>query len=86
MMKLIDSTERLKILISLGDQLWEDLNNFIISEKEYSSSIDYIRKELNKEASLTFSDLQNIAAQIGYVLVKKQNIVTKLSDCNILKN
>lgn len=85
-MKLIDSSERLKILFLVSDQLWDDLISGELQEEEYTVKIDEIRLEMRKEINSSFLDLQNIASKIGYILTKKQKAFGLINSYVIARN
>ena len=85
-MKLLDSSERLIILITISDQLWDDYMSGLIPETEYTLKIDEIRREIRNEVSSTFFDMQTIASNIGYVLARKPNALGLIKSYKIIKN
>lgn len=85
-MKLIKNNERLKILYALSDQLWIDLETEQITESEYRTKINTIRREMREEINASFFDMQGIASELGYILTKKQNIFGFLNSFEIVKN
>jgi hypothetical protein len=85
-MRFLDNSERLRILVSLSDQLWEDYECGDLTAEEYMPKADEIREEINKVTSVTFSDLQNISSSIGYLLIKKKNAFGTLNSFKIAKN
>lgn len=85
-MSILDNSEKLMILISISDTLWEDYKNGDISESEYIKKSDQIRNEINHRCDLTFSDLQSISNRIGYILIKKKNAFSTIYNYRIAKN
>lgn len=85
-MKFLDNSERLMILISISDRLWEDYKKGELKEKEYISKSDEIRDEITKIHNVTFSELQLLASNIGYVLMKKKNAFSYINTFTISVN
>lgn len=73
-MKFLESKERLSILISISDQLWDDYKSGCITADEYLTKADEIREELNKVEDVTFLDMQELSKGFGYIIIKSQNI------------
>ena len=85
-MKFLDNSERLMILISISDRLWEDYNKGELTEKDYIIKSDEIRDEISKIHNITFSELQSLASNIGYILVKNKNTFTSINNFSISIN
>ncbi len=81
-MKSLGNSEKLTILISLSNKLWEDYTNGDLKEKEYLLKSDEIRDEINKIHDVTFSDLQMLASKIGYLLINKKKAFS--NTCNFI--
>ncbi|WFB67021.1 hypothetical protein [Chryseobacterium sp. WX] len=73
-MEYLETKERLKIIVSISDRLWDDYKSGIISPDEYLIKSDDLRDELNKISDVTFFDMQEFSNKIGYLLVRTQNI------------
>lgn len=73
-MKFLERKERLKILISISDQLWFDYKSGSLTADEYLVKADEIRDEFNKVADVTFLDMQELSKSFGYILIQSKNI------------
>ncbi|MDQ1859260.1 hypothetical protein [Chryseobacterium sp. WLY505] len=73
-MKFLERKERLKILISISDQLWDDYKSGTLKADEYLKKADEIREELNTVTDVTFFDMQELSKSLGYILIKSRNI------------
>lgn len=73
-MKFLESKERLKILISISDQIWDDYKAGTLTADAYLIKADEIRDELNKVTEVTFLDMQELSRSFGYILIKSRNI------------
>lgn len=73
-MKFLERKERLKILISISDQLWDDYKSGTLKADEYLTKADKIREELNKIDEVTFLDMQELSKSFGFILIKSRNI------------
>lgn len=85
-MKLLQNSERLRILISLSDQLWNDYKSGELTPDQYLIKSEKIREEINKVDMCTFYDLQCISSNIGYLLIKKNNAFSTLKSFKIARN
>ncbi|ROI05493.1 hypothetical protein EGI16_03655 [Chryseobacterium sp. G0240] len=85
-MRFLDVSERLKILISLSDQLWDDYKCGNISEDDYFKRADEVREKINKVTDMTLLDLENLSSSIGYILIKKNNAFGTVNNFKIAKN
>lgn len=85
-MRFLDDSEKLMILISISDRLWEDYKNGDLLEKDYLKKSDEIRNEIIRSNSLTFLDLQSLTLKVGYVLVKNKNAFSTINNYTIARN
>lgn len=73
-MKFLEKKERLRILLSISDQLWDDYKTGSLTADEYLLKADEIRSEFNKVAEVTFLDMQELSKSFGYILIQSKNI------------
>ncbi len=73
-MGYMETKERLKILISISDQLWYDYKSGHISADEYLTKADEIRREFNSISEVTLLDMQELSKRFGYILIQSKNI------------
>ncbi|TQM18288.1 hypothetical protein [Chryseobacterium aquifrigidense] len=85
-MSILDNSEKLMILVSISDRLWEDYKNGDLTESDYIKRSDQIRNEINQRFDLTFYDIQSISSRIGYMLIKKKNAFSTVINYKIAKN
>ncbi|KAB1228490.1 hypothetical protein [Chryseobacterium viscerum] len=85
-MRFLDNSERLKILISLSDQLWDDYKRGELKEEEYFLKADEVREKINNFTEMTFLDIQKISSSLGYILIKKKNAFGTINDFKIARN
>ncbi|WP_288446162.1 hypothetical protein [uncultured Chryseobacterium sp.] len=73
-MEFLETKEKLKILLSISDQLWDDYKSGLIKADEYLQKADDIREELNNIDEVTFGDMQHLSKCFGYFLFKSDGI------------
>lgn len=85
-MKMISNSQRLTILNDLSDKLWEDYKSKSIPQHIYASRIEIIRKEFSLIMNSSYTDLQEIASSVGYILMKKPKTIANVDSFYLLKN
>ncbi|QWT88159.1 hypothetical protein KBP46_10155 [Chryseobacterium sp. PCH239] len=85
-MSILDNSEKLMILISISDKLWDDYQSGDICEDEYLSKSDDVRREIMIANDLSFKDLQLFTSKIGYVLIQKKNAFSTINNYKIAAN
>lgn len=73
-MEFLETKEKLNILLSISDQLWDDYKSGFIKADEYLKKADEIREEFNKIDEVTFGDMQQLSKCFGYILIKSNSI------------
>lgn len=85
-MKKMTSIDKLKALVIIGDQLWDDFDRGLLTEQEYGAKVKLLKKEIEDEINISFSDIQKISNTLGYMLVKKVNPFSRIVNFTISKN
>lgn len=85
-MKYLSSIDRLKILVLVGDQIWEDFDNNEISEREYAERMKMLKMQVEETLSITFDEIFGICEKLGYMLVPSRGSFGKINNYQIAKN
>lgn len=85
-MKALSKVEHVRILVILSDELWKDLEDGNISEYEYGVKLKLIKNEINEHITISFSEIQKIANDIGYMIIKNRNAFGLTANYQIAKN
>lgn len=83
---MISNSQRLTILNELSDKLWDDYKSNSIPQHVYAARIEIIRKEFSLIMNSTYTDLQDVASKVGYILMKKPKSFSNVDLFYLLKS
>ncbi|CAA7197510.1 hypothetical protein [Chryseobacterium potabilaquae] len=84
----MNNQEKIEVLVSIGEKLWEDYSDDKLLEDEYLIKIYKVKKEINNSFVGKMKDLKLFANDLGYVLIKTSSftIIQNAERIKINKN